>query len=433
MFERIFKLRAAGSSVGKEVLGGLTTFVAMAYIIVVNPKILEAAGVPFGPSLVATALTAFLGTLAMALYAKRPFAVAPYMGENAFIAFTVVGLLGFSWQQALAAVFVSGVLFVILTVLKVRSWLAGSIPLNLRIAFAAGIGFFLIFLGLNLTDMVRLGVEGAPVHVGNFRQPVVLLAIATFLGMMILMAWKVPGAILIAILASTAVAMLTGLASVPPSIWSAPPDVREIAFQLDFSAFFTVGFLGVALCIFVLDLVDTIGTLIGLSFKSGLGDEEGNLPDVEKPMLCDAGATTVGALLGTSTSGIFIESSAGIESGGRTGLASLVTAFCFLGAIFVVPLASAIPTAAYGPALIAVGLAMFTPLRKLKFDDFTEVVPVFATIGLMSFTYNLGIGITAGFLLQVLLKTVTGRASELRPGLWVLAGLSFLFYCFYPY
>jgi AGZA family xanthine/uracil permease-like MFS transporter len=414
-------------------VAGVTTFVTMSYIIVVNPAILTAAGIPAGPSMVATILTALFGTLLMGLYARRPFAIAPYMGENAFIAFTVVQLLGYSWQSALAALFLAGILFTLLTLARVRQWLVEGIPPGLRYSFAVGIGLYLTFIGLNQTGLVVLGMEGAPVRVGTITSAAGLTAVFGFLAMVTLMILRVRGAILLGILATTAVAFLAGVAQ-PPQAWvSAPPSLAPIFWKLDFSEFWSVGFLGVVLTLFILAFVDTMGTLIGVSARAGLLDKDGNLPQIERPMLADALATTFAAGVGTTTSGAYLESATGIEAGGRTGLTAVVTGLLFAGALFFAPLVTAIPPQAYGPALIVVGVLMVGPITRIDFDDLTELVPAFATVALMSFTFNLGVGMTAGFVLYPFCKLVAGRRSEIRSGLWVLSGLSLLFFVFYPY
>jgi len=433
MVKEYFKLSELGTSVRQEVIAGVTTFVTMAYIIIVNPKILEAAGIPFGPSMVATILSAFIGTLVMGVYAKRPFAIAPYMGENAFIAFTVVGVLGYSWQTALGAIFIGGVLFTIITLFGIRSWLANSIPEGLKIGFAVGIGLFLTFIGLNESGIVTVGVSGAPVHVGNFRDTSVILSIVGFLLISFLMIKKVKGAILISIIVITFAAFFTKIAQLPEEWVSMPPSLSPIFAKLDILGALQWGFFAVILTVLVMDFVDTTGTLIGLSFKAGLLDEHGNLPEVEKPMLCDAVATVIGALLGTTTTGTYIESATGIEAGGKSGLTSVVTAFLFLLALFFAPFFAVIPSCAYGPALIIVGTLMLSPIVKVKFNDLTEVIPIFCIISLMSFTYNLGIGMTAGFVVYPLLKLLSGRGREVTAGLWVLGVISLLFFVFYPY
>jgi len=433
MLEKIFKLKQAGTNVRTEVIAGTTTFVTMAYIIVVNPKILEAAGIPFGPSMVATIISAFFGTLVMGLYAKRPFAIAPYMGENAFIAFTVVKVLGYSWQTALGAIFIGGVLFTLLTIFRLRSWLANAIPTGLKYSFAVGIGLFLAFIGLHTSGIVLLGSPGAPVRLGNLTHPAALLAIGGFLLMAILMAKRVKGAILISIIVTTFSSFILGVAKSPEAWVSLPPSLGPILFKLDILGALSWGFFGVILTVFVMDFVDTMGTLIGVSARAGLLDEKGNLPEIEKPMLADALATVFGALVGTTTTGTYIESAAGIEEGGKTGLTSVVTAILFLFALFFAPFFTAIPAQAYGPALIMVGILMLSPVKKINFTDFTEAVPALSVVMLMSFTYNIGVGMTAGFVLYPLLKLTTGRVKEIHPGSWILGGLSLLFFIFYPY
>lgn len=428
-----FRLKELNTTVRQEALGGATTFITMAYIIIVNPKILEAAGIPFGPSMVATILTAFIGTLLMGVYANRPFAIAPYMGENAFVAFTVVKVLGFSWQAALGAIFLSGLVFAALTLLNVRTWLVNAIPEKLKIGFSVGIGLFLTFIGLNETGIVKLGVPGAPVHIGNFGEPAVLLAVFGFLFTVFLMVRGVRAALFFGIGAVTLLAVLSGMVALPARLVSMPPSIAPIAGQLDISGALTFRAFPVILTIFVLVFVDTMGTLIGLSMKAGLLDRGGNLPDVEKPMLCDSLATMAAALLGTSTSGAYIESAAGIQAGARSGLASVVTALLFLSALFFAPLFTIVPAYAYGPALIIVGMLMLSPMAKLEFGDLTEAVPAFTVIVLMSFTYNIGIGMTAGFVVYPLLKALSGRWREVPAGLWVLGALSVLFFVFYPY
>ncbi len=433
VIHRFFQIDEYNSSIKQEVIAGATTFITMAYIIIVNPKILEAAGIPFGPSMVATILSAFFGTLTMGIYAKRPFAIAPYMGENAFIAYTVVNVLGYSWQTAIGAIFIGGVIFTILTILKVRSWLANAIPESLKIGFAVGIGLFLTFIGLNETGIITLGVPGAPVRVGNFHQPQVLLAISGFVLIGILMLKKVSGAILIGILSVTFISFVFGVTPLPKEWVSMPPDISSILFQLDIAGALTWGFFAVILTVFVMDFLDTLGTLIGLAFRANLLDANGNLPEIEKPMLADSLATMVGALLGTTTTGAYIESATGIEAGGKTGLTAVVTALLFLLALFLAPFFTSIPSFAYGPSLIIVGLLMMSPITKLNFSELSDAIPVFTIIVLMSFTFNLGIGMTAGFVLFPIFKIMSGKANEVNIGLWILAFLSLLFFIFYPY
>ena len=433
MIRSYFKFDELRTNFRQETLAGATTFATMAYVFILNPIILAEAGIPLGPSMVATVLTAFFGTLAVGVFARRPFAIAPYMGENAFIASTVVGVLGYSWQTALGAIFIGGVVFTLISAFKIRAWLANAIPLSLNIAFSVGIGLFLTFIGLNHTGMVVLGVAGAPVHVGDLTSLPLILTVGCFVLISVLMIRKIKGALLIGILVTTGVAFITGVAELPGQWISLPPSLGPIAFELDIRAALPWGLFSVILTIFVLDFVDTTGTLLGLSLKAGLLDYNGNLPEIEKPMLCDSLATVLASLLGTSSAGVYLESAAGIEAGGRSGFTSVVTAFLFLSTLFFAPFLTSVPACAYGPALMIVGLMMLSPVAGLDFNDYTELIPAFCVIVLMSFTYNLGIGLTAGFVMYPLVKLISGRAREVSPGVWVLGGLSALFYVFYPY
>lgn len=405
----------------------------MAYIIVVNPAILKSAGIPAEPSMVATVLAAVLGCTLMGLYANRPFAIAPYMGENAFIAFTVCGVLGIPWQTALGAIFIAGLAFIVLTVLRIRTWVVESVPASLRYSFAVGIGLFLSFIGLNQTGIVALGVAGAPVKTGALTSAPVLVAVFGFLLTSVLIIRKFPGALLVGIVVTALVAFVAKVAPWPHHFVSLPPSVMPIVMQMDVRGALSWKAFPVALTIFIMAFVDTMGTLIGLSARAGFLDENGNLPQIERPMLVDAIATTVSPMLGTSTSGAFVESATGVEAGGRTGLVALVVAACFAVALFFAPFVAAIPAQAYGPTLILVGLFMLAPITKIDFEDYTESIPSFAVVALMCFTFNIAVGISAGFVLYAFCKLVSGRVRQVKPGMWMLTALSVLFFVFYPY
>lgn len=430
--KRFFEFDRHNTSYRQETIAGVTTFLTMAYIIIVNPAILENAGIPRAPQVTATILAALFGTVIMAFWAKRPFAIAPYMSENAFIAFVVVKVMGYSWQVALGAVFIAGCLFTVLTVFKVRSWLAESIPISLKGSFAVGIGLFITFIGLNETGIVTLGVPGAPVKLGNISQPSVLLAAAGVMLVVVLLTRRIHGAMLIGIVSITIVSILLGITPLPEEIVSMPPSIEPILFKLDLAGALEVKFFPVVMVIFIMAFLDTIGTLIGLSMRADLLDKDGNLPEIEKPMLADAVATMAAPLLGTTTTGAYIESAAGIEEGGRTGFTALVVAALFGLSLFFAPLFTIVPPHAYGIALIVIGSFMIRPIAQLNFDDMTELVPAFLTIVLMIFTYNIGVGMTAGMIAYVLLKALTGRASEVKPGMWVLASLSVSLFIFLP-
>lgn len=429
----MFELKQRQTTLSREVIAGITTFTTMSYIVVVNPAILAGAGIPIGPSFVATVLASLFGCLLMGLYANRPFAVAPYMGENAFIAFTVCRLLGYRWQTALAAIFIAGMLFVLLTVLRLRRWLMDAVPLSLRYSFAVGIGLFLTFIGLNQAGIVTLGVMGAPVRSGLITSAPVLVAIGGFLLMAILIIRKIPGAILLGIVITAGVAFLTRTAPAPSHFASLPPSLGPILWQLDFRGALTWRALPIVFTIFIMVFLDTMGTLIGVSARAGFLDERGNLPQIERPMLVDALCNCLAPAVGTTTTGVFVESATGIEAGGRTGLTALVTAAGFALTLFFSPFVGAIPQQAYAPALMIVGLFMLAPIAKIDFSDYTESVPAFAVVTLMCFTFNIAIGITAGFVLYPLCKLAGGRVREVKSALWLLTCLSLLFFVFYPY
>lgn len=430
--QKFFEFKRYKTSYRQETLAGVTTFLTMAYIIIVNPAILENAGIPRGPSITATILAAVIGTTIMALWARRPFAIAPYMSENAFIAFVVVKVMGYTWQVALGAVFIAGALFTLLTVFKIRSWLAEAIPMSLKASFAVGIGLFLTFIGLNEIGLVVLGVPGAPVRLGNIAQPSLLLAVAGFMLVVVLMSRRVHGALVIGIIATTVGSILFGITPLPASIVSMPPSLEPIMFKLDIAGALTPQFFPVVMVIFIMAFLDTIGTLIGLSMRADLLDKHGNLPEIERPMLADALATMAAPLLGTSTTGAYIESAAGIEEGGRTGFSALVVAALFALSLFFAPLFTIVPPHAYGIALVVIGSFMIKPITQIDFNDLTELIPSFLTIVLMIFTYNIGVGMTSGMITYVLLKVCTGKGREVKAGMWVLALLSVSLFVFLP-
>jgi adenine/guanine/hypoxanthine permease len=433
LLKALFDFEKHGTTPTREVLAGLTTFTTMSYIVVVNPAILSAAGIPEGPSFVATILVAVAGCYLMAFYANRPFAIAPYMGENAFVAFTVCKMLGFAWQTALAAIFIAGILFILMTLFRLRQWVVDGVPTSLRYSFAVGIGLFLTFIGLYETGLVALGVAGAPVQAGHLTSHSALVAMFGFVLLAILTIRKVPGAVLVGIIITALLAFVTGTAAPPKHLVSLPPSLRPILWQLDFRGAFSWRAFPVVLTIFIMAFVDTMGTLIGLSARAGFLDENGQLPQIERPMLVDAIATSLSPALGTTTAGAFVESATGIEAGGRTGFTVFVTGTCFLLTLFFAPFVAAIPAQAYGPALIIVGLFMLAPITRIDFTDYSESIPAFAVVVLMAFTFNIAIGIAAGFVLYPICKLVSGEFAQLKPGLWVLTGLSLLFFVFYPY
>ena len=422
------------SSTRTEVLGGTTTFLAMAYIIVVNPAILRAAGLPTGASTVATIVVAAVGSFLMGVWAKRPIAVAPYMGENAFIAFGLAAL-GVTWQQRLGAVFVSGVVFLIITFVGLRGWLANAISPSLKYSFAAGIGLFLAFIGLNETGIVTAGT-GVPVKIGNLHSAEVLLAVGGFVVIVVLLQRRVRGAILIGIAATAIAGALLGFGHAPHGVFAMPfvgdYSLAPIALKLDIAGVLRLSFLPILLTLFLMSFLDTVGTLVGVGAAGGMLDERGNFPQIERPMTVDAIACIVSGLVGTSTSGAYIESAVGIREGARTGLAAITTAALFALSLFFIPLVEPLQQLrfAYGPALIAVGVLMLDSVRRIEFADLTELAPAFATITMMVFTYNIANGLTAGLVLHPLMKLLAGRAREINAGSAVLAVLCLVYYVF---
>jgi len=415
-----------------DILGGATTFVAMAYIIVVNPAILKAAGLPTGASTVATIVVAAAGSILMGLYAKRPIAVAPYMGENAFIAYGLAAL-GITWQQRLGSV--SGLLFLVITLIGLRGWLAKSISQSLKYSFAAGIGLFLAFIGLTETGIVESGT-GVPVKIGNLHSPQVLLAIGGFIVMMALMRLRVRGAILIGIAVTAIAGIVLGFGHAPRALFAMPftgdYSLAPIALQLDIRGVLRLSFLPILLTLFLMSFLDTLGTLVGVGAAGGMLDAKGDFPEIEKPMTVDAISCCLSGLLGTSTSGAYIESAVGIREGARTGVAAVTTGLLFALSLFFIPLVEPLQQLrfAYGPALVAVGALMLESIRKIDFDDLTELVPAFATIVMMVFTYNIANGLTAGLVLYPLMKLLAGRPREISGGSLVLAALCGIYYLF---
>lgn len=450
--DSFFKIQERGSTVKTEIIGGATTFLTMAYIIVVNPAILSFAHIPQGPSTVATILTAVFGCIFMAFYANRPLAVAPYMGENAFIAFGL-GALGISWQLRLGAVFVSGIIFAIFACLKIRPWLANSISPSMKHSFGAGIGLFLFLIGIYETGIVTSGATGlppaalltmegvlrapdVPLKLGNLHNPTVLLSIFGFILIVTLMQRKIKGAMLIGIASTAAIGTLLGYGSAPRAVMAmpfVPPyDLAPIFLQLDIKGVFELSFLPILLTLFLMSFLDTLGTLVGVGSIGGMLDEDGNFKDIEKPMIVDASSCIFSALVGSSTSGAFIESAAGIKEGARTGLATLVVALLFAICIFFIPLIEPLQklTYAYAPALMAVGLLTVNSIKKIDMDDITEAAPALATIAMMVFTYNIANGLTAGLVLYSVIKICAGRFRELNSGILLLSALCLFYFLF---
>lgn len=416
-----FDISGAGSTVRTEVLAGITTFLTMAYIIFVNPNILAAAGLPKDAVFVATCLAAAVATLIMALYARYPIALAPGMGLNAFFAFYVVGALGFTWQQALAGVFISGILALIISILPIRAWLVNSIPQSLKLATSAGIGFFLAIIALQGSGLVVDSPATLVTH-GKLLAATPLLALLGFAIIAALNQLKVPGATIIGILVVAVLGIPFGVATFG-GVFAMPPSLASTFLQLDFSRAAESAFWIVALTMFFVDFFDTAGTLVGVSHRAGLLDKDGNLPRLRQALIADSSATTIGSLLGTSNTTSYIESAAGVSAGGRTGLASVVTAICFLLSLFLAPLAGSIPQYATAAALLFVAVVMSRALAEVDWDDLTEAAPVAVTAVTMPLTYSIAVGLGLGFITYVVVKVLTKRWAEISPAVWLLAAV----------
>ncbi len=420
--ERVYKLQEHNVTVRSEIIAGITTFMTMAYIIIVNPLILSDAGMDFGAVLTATCLAAGLTTIFMAFYAKYPFALAPGMGLNAFFAYTVVIGMGYSWELALTAVFVEGLIFIIMSFFKVREAILDSIPLNLKYAVSVGIGLFIAFIGFVNAGIVEGG--GAILQLGDMTNPAAILAIIGLIITGVLLYKKVKGALFIGILLSTVIGIFMGVAELPASIVQAPLSMKPTflaALRTDWATVFSLDFLIIIFTFLFVDIFDTVGTVIGVASKAEMLDAEGRLPRAGRVLLTDAVGTTLGALFGTSTVTTYVESASGVAEGGRTGLTALTTGVLFLLALFLSPIFLIIPGAATAPALILVGLFMMEPIFKVNLSDYTEAIPAFLTILMMTIAYSIAEGIVFGMLSYTLLKVFTGKAREVSVVMYVLS------------
>lgn len=422
--ENFFKLKEHNTDVKTEILAGITTFMTMAYILAVNPLVLSKTGMDKGGIFTATALSAVIATLIMALYAKYPFALAPGMGLNAFFAYTVVLEMGYSWQFALTAVFIEGIIFILLSFVKAREAIFDAIPINLKKAVSVGIGLFIAFIGLNSAGIVVQG-EGVPLALGAINEPEALLALIGLIITGVLLAKNVKGALLIGIIATTVIGIPMGVTILPEGgkIMSLPPSLSKVAFQFEWNNILSKDMIVVVFTFLFVDIFDTIGTLTGVASKANMLDEEGKLPRVSKALFADAVGTIGGACLGTSTVTTFVESASGVAEGGRTGLTALSTAGMFALSLLFAPLFTMVPASATGPALILVGLFMMSPIKEIDLDDFTEAIPAFLTILMMPLAYSIAEGIVFGMLSYVILKLLTGKGKQVSIVMYILSVL----------
>jgi AGZA family xanthine/uracil permease-like MFS transporter len=429
MLEKLFKLRENNTDVKTEILAGITTFMTMAYIIIVNPAILSAAGLDEGAVLVATVISAGLSSILMGLYANYPFALASGMGLNAFFAYTVAPKVG--WQGALAVVMTSGILFLILTLTKVREAIVNGIPYSLKMAVTTGIGLFIAFLGFQNAGIIAYDAGANAFVLGQLSDPNTLLALFGLVLTSVLVVMKVKGALLWGILGTTAVGMGTGLVAMPTGISSfiaAPPSLAPTAFKFidgykELFATVGLGFIPLVFSFGFVDLFDSIGTFVGVASKANMLDENGNLPRAEKALMADAIGTMAGAALGTSTVTTYVESASGVAEGGRTGLTAVVTGLLFIASLFLAPLAFMIPGAATAPILIIVGVFMMEPVTKINFGDYLEAIPAFLAIVMMPFAFSIAEGIVWGILAYTGLRLFSGRHKEVSLTMYILSAL----------
>lgn len=427
--EKTFKLSEHKTTAKTEILAGITTFMTMAYILAVNPAMLSDAGMNWGGVFTATALSAALATLIMAFAANYPFVLAPGMGLNAYFAYTVVLQMGYSWQTALTAVFIEGIIFILMSFVNVREAIVNSLPISLKNAVSAGIGLFIAFIGLSNAGIVQQGA-GTPLSIGDLTAPAAIVAILGLIITGVLLYKNVTGAILIGIVASTIIGIPFGVTPLPEKIFSMPPSLSEVAFKVDFSNIFSLEMVAVVFAFLFVDVFDTIGTLVGVASKADMLDKDGKLPKVKQALFADAIGTTAGALLGTSTVTTYVESASGVAQGGRTGLTALTSAVLFILALFFAPLFGIIPSAATAPALIIVGLFMITSILKIDFDDFTEAIPAFLAVIMMPLAYSIAEGICFGVISYSVLKLLSGKGKEVSPVMYILSVLFILKYIF---
>lgn len=419
MLEKLFKLKAHHTTVRTEIIAGITTFLAMAYILFVNPSILGATGMDKGSVFVATCLAAAIGSILMGLIANYPIALAPGMGLNAFFTYTVVLHMGYTWQIALGAVFLSAVIFFALSIFKIREWIIASIPLPLRAGIAAGIGLFLALIALEGAGVV-VDNPATLVGLGDLTKPGPLLALLGFFIIVVLEARRVTGAVLIGILVVTFISMGIGLTPFG-GVFSAPPSLAPTFMQLDIAGAFNVGLVSVIFAFLFVDVFDNTGTLLGVTKRAGLADEQGNVPKMGRALIADSAAALFGSLLGTSTTTSYVESAAGVSAGGRTGLTAVVVAILFLLSLFFSPLAGSVPVYATAPALLFVAVLMASGLAEIDWKDVTTAAPVTVTALTMPLTYSIANGIAFGFITWTVVKLLSGRTREVNAALVILS------------
>lgn len=427
--QKTFGLNPAKHSVRTEIIAGITTFLTMAYILAVNPSIfsaLESQGMPTNAVFTATALAAIVGCLVMSIYAKKPFGLAPGMGLNAFFVYTVCLAMGHPWQMALTAIFLEGILFILLTVTNVRKLIVDAIPVTMKRAIGAGIGLYIAFIGLKSAGII-VNSEATSVALGSFSEPAVILSIIGFLITSVLVILNVKGGMLLGIIATTLIGIPMGVTNFN-GVMSTPPSIAPIFCQFEWSQILSWDMVAIVFTFLFIDMFDTIGTVVGVSVKSGMVDKDGNVDGINKVLMADAVATVAGAVFGTSTTTTYIESASGVSEGGRTGLTSFTIAVCFAIALMFSPLFLAIPGAATGPVLFIVGVMMASPVRDIDWSDYSEAIPAFVTMLLMPLAYSISDGIMLGMITYTLLNALAGKLKKVSVMMWILAVLFILRY-----
>lgn len=427
--QKTFGIDPAKHSIRTEIIAGITTFLTMAYILAVNPSIfgaLAAQGMPTDAVFTATALAAIVGCLVMSIYAKKPFGLAPGMGLNAFFVFTVCLGMGHSWQMALTAIFLEGILFILLTITNVRKLIVDAIPMNLKRAIGAGIGLYIAFIGLKSAGII-VSSDSTSVTLGPLSEHTAILAIIGLIITSVLVVLKVRGGMLLGILVTTIIGIPMGVTHFN-GILSTPPSISSIFCQFEWSQIFSWDMVAIVFTFLFIDMFDTIGTVVGVSVKSGMVDEKGNVDGINKVLMADAVATVAGAMFGTSTTTTYIESASGVSEGGRTGLTSFTIAVCFAIALLFSPLFLAIPGAATGPVLFIVGVMMAAPVKEIDWEDYSEAIPAFVTMLLMPLAYSISDGIMLGMISYVVINALTGKFKKVSVTMWILAVLFVLRY-----
>lgn len=420
MTEKMFQLSKHNTNVRTEFSAGLTVFMTMLYVLIVVPGMLEGAGIPIGPVTVAVILMTGLITIIMGVYSNRPFALAPGLGSVAFLSVTLVMVEGIPWEVGMGMVFISGVLFVLFTIFGLRRLIVRLVPPAIKLSIGAGVGLFIALIGFRNAGLVTANEEANSLQLGDIGSPHAILALIGFFIMSVLLARNVRGHLLIGIVVVTLIGIPMGITQLPSSIFSLPESVTPVLFKLDIMEALKISYFPFLLAFFVPDFFSSLGTMLGVAGKGNMLDKNGDLPHIDKPFSVDAGGTVLGSLFSVPVMTTYVESAAGVEAGGRTGLTAVTTGVLFLLTLFITPLIMIIPTEATAPALILVGLTMLSSVRNINFEDVTESLPAFMTIVITIFTFNFGNGIAAGIIIYVLVKSLSGRHKEIHPGLYIL-------------